>query len=296
GGGALPPRALGGVLAPPRGGGGGAGGGGRPPLIAGFATLLAATVLLAWGVHSNAYPPVFPGLLLYGIALALILTVNDPVSLDMVPAKDRGQVSGVSATAEHFGGAVGIAVLYVVFHATYVHQLQSKVSSIALPYMTRQQSEQFRNEVAQAIGTGVRPSTFNSSLTPYLLPARAASEDGYSAAFLAVSLLCVVALVLMIRLIRKPPGASELAEATSARSHAVAGQEASPGTYNDTQETIAEPQQSPAARTAHADAPMSSRCDAELASPVHQESAATAPPKERPTRSQGPTIEGSGKD
>src|SRR5262249_34674653 len=144
-------------------------------------------------------------------------------------------VSGVSTTAEHFGGAVGIAALYVVFHATFVHRLHSKVSSIALADMTRQQSQQFRNAVAQAIGTGVRPSTFNSSLTPYLLPARAASEDGYSAAFLAVSLLCVVALILMIRLIRKPPGAP----------------------------------------------------DAELASPVPTESAATAPPEERPARSQG---------
>ncbi len=270
--------------------------GGRPPLIAGFATLLAATVLLAWGVHSNAYLPVFPGLLLYGIALALILTVNDPVSLDMVPASDRGQVSGVSTTAEHFGGAIGIAVLYLVFHATFVHQLQSKVSGIALPNMTRQQSEQFRNAVAQAVGTGVRPSTFNSSLTPYLLPARAASEDGYSAAFIAVSVLCVVALVLMIRLIRKPPGAPELAEIKAADSHAGAGHDANPGSHNGTDETIADPQQSPAAPTAHADAPMSSRRDAELAPPVHQESAATAPPKERPTRSQGPAVGGTGKD
>jgi MFS family permease len=270
--------------------------GGRPPLIVGFAALLTATVLLAWGVHSNAYLPVFPGLLLYGIALALILTVNDPVSLDMVPAKDRGQVSGVSTTAEHFGGAVGIAALYVVFHATYVHQLQSKVSSIALPYMTRQQSEQFRNEVAQAIGTGVRPNTFNSSLTPYLLPARAASEDGYSAAFLAVSVLCVVALVLMIRLIRKPPGVPELAKVTPSDSHAGAGHDANPGSHDGIREPIADPQQSPAARTAHADAPVPIRRDAELASPVRQEGAATAPPKERSTKNQGPTAGGTAKD
>jgi EmrB/QacA subfamily drug resistance transporter len=270
--------------------------GGRPPLVAGFATLLAATVLLAWGVHSNAYLPVFPGLLLYGIALALILTVNDPVSLDMVPARDHGQVSGVSTTAEHFGGAVGIAALYVVFHATYVHRLQSDVSSIALPNMTRQQVQQFRDAVAHAIGTGVRPSTFNSSLTPYLLPARAASEDGYSAAFLAVSLLCVVALVLMIRLIRKPPGASELAEVTPARSNAGAGHDSNPGTDSGNHETIADPQQSPAPRTVHADAPMSGRRDAEPGPTMHQESTATAPPEERPTKGQGPTVGGTDKD
>ena len=212
----------------------------------------------------------------------------------MVPASDRGQVSGVSTTAEYFGGAVGIAALYVVFHATYVHQLQSKVSSIALPNMTRQQTQQFRDAVAQAIGTGVRPSTFNSSLTPYLLPARAASEDGYSAAFLAVSVLCVVALVLMIRLIRKPPGIPELAKVTPADGHAGADHDANPGNHDGTHETVADPQQSPAAQATHADAPRASRHDAEFAPPVHQESEATAPPEEQPTRSQGPAAGGTG--
>jgi EmrB/QacA subfamily drug resistance transporter len=227
---ALTPTTLPFVFVPPLAGRWYDRAGGRPPLIAGFATLLAATVLLAWAVHSHAYLPVFPGLLLYGIALALILTVNDPVSLDMVPARDHGQVSGVSTTAEHVGGAVGIAVLYLVFHATYVHQLQSKLSRIALPGMTRHQSGQFRNAVARAVGTGVRPSTFNSSLTPYLRPARAASEDGYSAAFLAVSVLCLLALVLIIRLIRKPPGAPRPAGTTPASNHAGPSHEASPGT------------------------------------------------------------------
>ena len=288
---ALTPTTLPFVFVPPLAGRWYDRAGGRPPLIAGFTTLLAATVLLALGVHSNAYLPVFPGLLLYGIALALILTVNDPVGLDMVPARDRGQVSGVSTTAEHFGGAVGIAVLYVVFHATYVHQLQSKVSGIALPNMTRQQTEQFRNAVAQAVGTGVRPSTFNSSLTPYLLPARAASEDGYSAAFIAVSVLCLVALILVIRLIRKPPGASEPARVTTAQSRAGAGHEASPGTGDGKKETTAGRRQSRSARAAHADAPVSSRHDTGPGPPVQQESAATAPPNERPARNQGPAAD-----
>jgi EmrB/QacA subfamily drug resistance transporter len=178
--------------------------GGRPPLIAGFAVLLVSTLLLAWGVHSSAYLPVLPGLLLFGVGLALILTVNDPVSLDTVPERDHGQASGVSATAEQFGGAVGIAGLYLIFHATYLNELQSKIANSPLPKMTRQQGQQFKNAIAAAEDTGLRPKSFNSALAHYLLPARAASEDGYSAAFVAVSLLCLVALVLMIRLIRKP--------------------------------------------------------------------------------------------
>lgn len=47
--------------------------GGRPPLVAGYATLLASAVILAWSVHANAYLPLLPGLLLYGVGLALVL-------------------------------------------------------------------------------------------------------------------------------------------------------------------------------------------------------------------------------
>jgi MFS family permease len=58
------------------------GAGGRPPLVTGFAVLLVSTLLLAWGVHSNAYLPVLPGLLLYGVGLALVLPAGHRRSLD----------------------------------------------------------------------------------------------------------------------------------------------------------------------------------------------------------------------
>ena len=128
--------------------------GGRPPLVAGFAVLLASGLLLAWGVHGHAYLPVLPGLLLYGTGLALILTVNDPVSIDTVPARDHGQASGVSATAEQFGGAVGIAVLYLIFHATYLNQLQATTAASPLSAMTQQQRQQFKDALATAEAPG----------------------------------------------------------------------------------------------------------------------------------------------
>src|SRR6202012_4165787 len=102
--------------------------GGRPPLLAGVATPLGSPLLLAWTVPDPASLPLLPGLLLYGTGLALILTVNDPVSLDTVPESDHGQASGVAATAEQFGGAVGIAGLYLIFHAVYLGRLTAAIS------------------------------------------------------------------------------------------------------------------------------------------------------------------------
>ena len=48
------------------------------------------------------------------------------------------------------------------------------------------------------------------------LPARAASEYGYSAAFLAASVLCLMALIMTIRLIRKTPDLAPPTESATA--------------------------------------------------------------------------------
>ena len=200
--------------------------GGRPPLIAGFATLLASMLLLVWSVHQHAYLPLLPGLLLYGAGLALILTVNDPVSLDTVPDNDQGQASGVAATAEQFGGAVGIAGLYLILRDTYLRGLKSDIASGPLPQMTAEQARRFKNAMMAAENSGLQPKSFGHGLEQYLLPARSASENGYSAAFLAVAAACLVGLFLMFRLVRKPPtqsdGAVDAAEAAASGGDATA--------------------------------------------------------------------------
>ena len=177
--------------------------GGREPLILGFVLLALSGVVLALGVSANAYLGVLPGLLLFGVGLAFILTVNDPVTLDMVPAPDQGQASGVSATAEQFGGAVGIAALYVAFHVSYVNRLTSSIAHSPLPNLTAGQSLQFKNALFAAEQTGLHPRSFNLHLAHYLPLARSASDHGYAVAFLTVSVLAVVAIVLMARLVRK---------------------------------------------------------------------------------------------
>jgi hypothetical protein len=102
--------------------------------------------------------------------------------------------------------------------------------------MTPQQATQFKNALTAAESTGLQPRSFASSLHQYLLPARAASEYGYSVAFIVVSVVCLVALILMIRLIRKPPPVSGLAVQASADSDAQADRQADPASRRGNQE------------------------------------------------------------
>jgi len=174
--------------------------GGRWPLVTGFAVLIVSGVLLAAGTGSNSYLAMLPGLFAFGIGLALVLTVNDPVSLDTVPSADQGQASGVSATAEQFGGAIGIATLYLLFHAVYLRDLEGSVASNA----TTQQLIRLRDALQAAEQTGLKVNNFPSGLVKFLAPARTASDHGYAVAFLAVSAVALIALVVIAAMVRRP--------------------------------------------------------------------------------------------
>lgn len=179
--------------------------GGRPPLVTGFAVLAAAGLVLAWGVGERDYLAVLPGLLLYGIGLALVLTTNDPVTVDTVPDAEQGQASGVSATAEQGGGAIGIALLFALFHQTYLNRLEHLVDvDRRLKDLTTKTGAALRNALQAAEQTGLRPKHFDPGLYQYLFPARAASERGYAMAFLAASVIAVIGLVAVAWLVRKP--------------------------------------------------------------------------------------------
>ena len=183
--------------------------GGRPPLVVGYAVLVLSGLVLAWGASDADYVRMLPGLLLYGIGLALVLTVNDPVSLDTIPEDEQGQASGVSATAEQGFGAIGIAVLYALFHGAYVSRLHENVDTGPLQDLTNQQAEALRAGIMAAESTGLRPEHFDPSLVQYLFPAKTAAEHGYAITFIAVSVVAAIGLAAVAMLVRKPTRAPD---------------------------------------------------------------------------------------
>ena len=88
--------------------------GGRIPLVAGFLVLSASGFALAAAAGEQSVGALIPGLLLQGLGLGVVLTVNDPTGLSAVPENDRGQAAGTINTTEQLGGAVGIAALTAI--------------------------------------------------------------------------------------------------------------------------------------------------------------------------------------
>src|SRR6201991_1788060 len=122
--------------------------GGRWPLVGGFLVLAASGVVLAVSVSSQSAVALIPGLLLQGLGLGIVLTVNDPTGLTAVPDKDAGEGAGMINTSEQLGGALGIAILTAVELGVNFHKLDSKLSEQGV-HPTPQQTEHARNLIIE---------------------------------------------------------------------------------------------------------------------------------------------------
>ncbi|MGE0028204.1 MAG: MFS transporter [Thermoleophilia bacterium] len=183
--------------------------GGRSPLVAGFALLALSGVVLAIGAEVDEYAAILPGLLVMGCGLALVLTVNDPVTIDMLPEATHAQASGVSATAEQGGGAIGIAVLYAIFHGAYLNGLHERIDDSPLADPTSAQYERLKAEIIAAEQTGLHPSHFDPQLKEYLRPARDAAAHGYSVTFIAVAVIGAIGALAVGLLVRRAPAPAD---------------------------------------------------------------------------------------
>jgi EmrB/QacA subfamily drug resistance transporter len=128
--------------------------GGRWPLVGGFLVLAASGVVLAVSVSSESAVALIPGLLLQGLGLGIVLTVNDPTGLTAVPEKDAGEGAGMINTSEQLGGALGIAILEAIELGVNFHKLDSRFAEQGI-HPTPEQTERARGLILEAEQKGL---------------------------------------------------------------------------------------------------------------------------------------------
>jgi EmrB/QacA subfamily drug resistance transporter len=129
--------------------------GGRWPLVGGFLVLSASGVVLALSVAAESAVALIPGLLLQGIGLGIVLTVNDPTGLTAVPPDDSGEAAGMINTSEQLGGALGIAGLTAVELGVNYHQINAKLAERGI-HPTPEQTDRFREFILHAEQSGLK--------------------------------------------------------------------------------------------------------------------------------------------
>ena len=96
----------------------------------------------------------------------------------------------------------GIAVLYSVFHATYVDQLDERVA------LSERTGTTLKDTLQAAEATGLKVPSADPALLRYLEIAQDASNQGYVVTFITVAVLATIAGGLVAWLVRKPKSAT----------------------------------------------------------------------------------------
>ncbi len=129
--------------------------GGRWPLVVGFLCLAASGVVLALSVSQQTAVALIPGLLLQGLGLGIVLTVNDPTGLTAVPPEDSGEGAGMINTSEQLGGALGIAILTAVELGVNFAKIGDGLAARGI-HPTPEQEERAREIVIQGEQSGLK--------------------------------------------------------------------------------------------------------------------------------------------
>lgn len=88
---------------------------GRQILTVGSLTVAAGCALLAWSNNGSSLH-LLPGLAVVGAGIGLVLVPLTALALARVAPEHAGAASGVLSTAQQVGGALGVAVIGVVFY------------------------------------------------------------------------------------------------------------------------------------------------------------------------------------
>jgi EmrB/QacA subfamily drug resistance transporter len=176
--------------------------GGRIPLVIGFGILASSGAALALGASSQSVGALIPGLLLQGLGLGIVLTVNDPTGLTAVPESDRGQAAGIINTTEQLGGALGIAALSAVevgyaSHATLVRLADKGV------HPTPEQSARFRDFILHAEQAGLQHAHESKIVRVGVDSFVQAHVAAFELTFVVSAAIALVGAVLCLALVRK---------------------------------------------------------------------------------------------
>jgi len=179
--------------------------GGRIPLVTGFLVLAASGIAFALAVSHREYIYLLPGLILQGIGLGMVLTVNDPTGLDSVPPEDQGQAAGVINTSEQLGGAVGIAVLSAVLISDSIHRTNEQLAAKGI-HPTAAQTEEWKGFIQKINAEGLgnidiskQSETIRFALTDVLN----AHVAGYEAVFYTTAGIALLGALFCFFLVRK---------------------------------------------------------------------------------------------
>jgi len=178
--------------------------GGRWPLVAGFVILALSGLALGLGATGDSALGLIPGLLLQGLGLGIVLTVNDPVGMNAVADADRGQAAGIINTAEQLGGALGIAGLGALELTYYFHVLYASLADRGI-HPTAAQTQSVKAFIAESEQKGLHNVPQNQVVHDVFGELVRSHAHAFQLAFYASSGIALVGAIACAILVRQQP-------------------------------------------------------------------------------------------
>jgi EmrB/QacA subfamily drug resistance transporter len=176
--------------------------GGRTPLTVGFALLALSSFALAVGFNEENLAALIPGLFLQGIALGIVLTVNDPTGINGVAEKERGEASGIVDTSEQLGGAIGIALFAMLFHAFFFNRFTDLVAAQGIS-ISDEQWERGREITMRAEQEGLDQVQLPGFFQFVVAEFKQAHVEAYQFVFVVIGVLAIVGAIVCFRAVRR---------------------------------------------------------------------------------------------
>jgi EmrB/QacA subfamily drug resistance transporter len=138
----------------------------RPVLVAGMLVIAAGFLVLSRiGVDSGYAADLLPGMVLFGFGIGFVYVANAIAAISEADESEAGLASGLVATAQQVGGAVGLATL-VVIATTHASNL---VASGATPALAQVDGTQLAFQVTA--GVAIAAAVIAAVLIGHLRPA-----------------------------------------------------------------------------------------------------------------------------
>jgi EmrB/QacA subfamily drug resistance transporter len=182
--------------------------GGRAPLVFGFLVLAGSGVALALAAPEVSAWWLIPGLVLQGVGLGVVLTVNDPTGLNSVPERDAGQAAGMINTSEQLGGAIGIAILTAVEVGYYKHLVFGRLAEAGI-HPTSEQIEKFTEFIQKAEQHGLSHVKQSHLVRESISYANTAHIDAFQLMFFVSAGIAVAGAIACLLLVRRTDRVTE---------------------------------------------------------------------------------------
>jgi len=180
--------------------------GGRWPLVGGFLVLAASGLALGLAAGAASAWALVPGLLLQGIGLGIVLTVNDPTGLSSVPEEHQGVAAGMINTSEQLGGALGIAILTGIELSKYRSDLFERLAAKGI-VPTDAQNAAGKEFMARAEQIGLTRAVAENQESPIVKQALddliAAHINGFQLAYYTTAGLALLGALACFLLVRR---------------------------------------------------------------------------------------------